>query len=111
MSTPESRWAGEPVQRAFPGQTTVMVDGQERVAHNQGMTLRQWYAGQALSGIMSNEAEVRDCCEAVNSGDIDGMWWDAAARDAFKLADAMLNYEAKEEWAAKHKKATPEESR
>jgi hypothetical protein len=62
----------------------------KKVRH-EGMTLRQWYAGMALTGIMSNPEEVKDCCNSINDGSADGIWSDEVARVAFKLADAMLS--------------------
>lgn len=42
--------------------------------HSPGMTLRDWFAGQALTGILSG-------CDAAYS---------TAARDAYAYADVML---------------------
>lgn len=50
----------------------------EDMAHSNshhGMTLRDWFAGQALAGLL------------VNGG---GATWDTDATDAYKAADAML---------------------
>jgi hypothetical protein len=41
-----------------------------------GWTLRDWFAGQALMGMLA--------------GDTLGGHWDAFARDAYAVADAML---------------------
>ena len=49
--------------------------------HQQGMTLRQWYAGQALQGMLSRlQADGSHECEAI-------------AEMAFTIADAMLEAE------------------
>ena len=49
------------------------------------MTLRQWYAGQALAGLMATDATNPDI----------GAWSDMA--DAcFAMADAMIQAEAKD---------------
>ena len=45
-----------------------------------GMTLRDWFAGQALAGLMT--AKARYYLDAGNGA--------SPARDAYKLADAML---------------------
>lgn len=42
-----------------------------------GMTLRQWYAGQALAGIMANHYSMENI----------------AVEKAFALADAMIQFE------------------
>jgi len=43
-----------------------------------GMSLRDWFAGQALSGMLS-------------SAEGEGALWLAYAKDAYAMADAMLN--------------------
>ena len=45
-------------------------------ADHSGMSLRDWFAGQALSGLLSDD---------VKPGDVD-----AAAKIAWDIADAML---------------------
>ena len=47
---------------------------------NNGMTLRDWFAGQALVGWI---ASTRD----PEASEWDGTWW---ARKAYETADAML---------------------
>jgi len=82
-------------QRAFPERSSVGFD-------NSGMTLRQWYAGQALS------AAVEDYTFACRSGNAHGKpvlpkfsetdngQAAAVARTAYALADAMIEHEKKE---------------
>lgn len=91
-----SSWSVNPIQRAFPGRTVVKVNGEERIAHNQGMTLRQWYAGQALKGILSDPKEMQSCRDAADM-EPQTFWWDEVASTAFLLADAMLRREKREE--------------
>lgn len=67
--------------QAFPN--AVAADSGGCLNHGKpGMTLRQWYAGQALSAIVGN-------CSAKDNRDIDGACERIAAL-AFKIADAML---------------------
>lgn len=56
---------------AFPQSGETFI-GQE------GMTLRDWFAGQALAGLLSPEAYT-------SQG-----WTIAVARDAYEIADAMI---------------------
>ncbi len=52
---------------------------------SEGMTLRQWYAGQALAGILSGKyGEVTDLLS-------DKTYKDAVARVSYEFADAMLS--------------------
>ncbi|HEX6827270.1 MAG TPA: hypothetical protein VF077_13205 [Nitrospiraceae bacterium] len=62
----------------------------DRCDRELGMTLRQWYAGMALQGLSSNPA-MTSVVEA--AGPAKASLYTAMA---FKLADAMLAYEAKE---------------
>ena len=48
----------------------------------QGMTLRQWYAGMALQGILSNPK--RHGQESIQ----------VYIKDSFKMSDAMIAHEA-----------------
>ena len=59
------------------------AEGQRTVTHASGMTLRQWYAGQALAGLLASGPH--DC-------DARGI-----AHDALMHADAMIEYERQEE--------------
>ena len=59
-------------------------------ANSEGvLTLRQWYAGQALAGMLSSEGNLVDEGCAFYSPD-------SAAERAFGFADAMLTFEAAE---------------
>jgi hypothetical protein len=53
---------------------------------SDGMTLRDWFAGQALVGLMSHNAH--DHCPLFGDGE-------PFARDAYLVADAMLAERAK----------------
>lgn len=70
MSTPDD---GGP---AFPV-LGKMSDG-EPYAQHEGMTLRDWFAGQALAGMLAHPT--------TNPG----MTWDVYAEEAYYMADAML---------------------
>ena len=59
----------------------------ESIHGGTGMTLRQWYAGQALIGLV-----IRD--EITGRGE---SWVAGYAKDALEIADAVLAAEAAEE--------------
>lgn len=61
---------------AFP--LSVMHNGVP-VRSTTGMSLRDWFAGQALAGILTNDS-LMTACENVPG----------VAREAFTMADAML---------------------
>lgn len=53
----------------------------------RGMSLRDWFAGQAFLGMIASPALL----EIVSAGSIlDGTAFERTARQAYKLADAML---------------------
>ena len=53
-----------------------LIDGRVVAVHEQGMSLRDWFAGKALQGILANP----DCPERVADA-VDSSW---------RIADAML---------------------
>jgi hypothetical protein len=61
---------------AFPGPTFTMAGYPN--GHSMGMTLRDWFAGQALAGLVRSEQT-----EGFPA-------WAGHALDAYALADAML---------------------
>ena len=69
---------------AFPGTTSQPNErGVYYPVHHQGMSLRDWFAGQALSGLVGkpervNSESMREC--------VDVAYW---------VADAMLEYRSK----------------
>lgn len=63
---------------AFPCETYGLRNGKETTIPTNGMSLRDWFAGQALIGIMSNYTT------AIGATDAD------VARAAYDYADAML---------------------
>jgi len=60
-------------QSAFPW----MVDDGKAVTVNKGMTLRDYFAAKAMQGIVSKEVSHVS-------------WVDEYAKNAYKMADAML---------------------
>lgn len=50
------------------------------IGHSPGMTLRDWFAGQALTGLLANGEAVA---------------WRTLASQAYSAADAMLEAQAK----------------
>jgi hypothetical protein len=66
---------------AFPRHygTALKADREEQLWHG-GMTLRDWFAGQALAGMLS--------CRA---GAVMGLPKFAVAQDAWQMADSMLD--------------------
>lgn len=73
---------------AFPD---LLMNRDGEYSFSGGMTLRQWYAGMAMQGLLSNERwpEVY-----VAAGGLNGR--EGTAAKAFEFADAMLAREAKE---------------
>lgn len=65
---------------AFP---LINRDYQEAYGGCPGMTLRDWFAGQALAGLMS-------ACDEGGSWTATGLATVNAARSAYEAADAML---------------------
>ena len=60
---------------AFPTPDTHHPDGQIQYGTN-GMSLRDWFAGQALAGLLA--------CPDVSGG------WESISKSAYTYADAML---------------------
>jgi hypothetical protein len=55
---------------------------------SRGMSLRDWFAGQALAGQLANSSAI---CDGVGEPSVSGLF----AKDAYALADAMLAERAK----------------
>lgn len=52
--------------------------------YHDGMNLRDWYAGQALAGMLAHSTRYRPRQGAPSN------WHDAISEEAYELADAML---------------------
>lgn len=66
---------------AFPTADGTATDGEKTVVHDstsRGMSLRDWFAGQALAGIMADSTTTN------------GASFAAIAEEAYQAADAML---------------------
>ena len=61
------------------------------IGHCEGMTLRDWFAGQALGAIVTATSNGQHYPAREGQSLIEGM-----AQDAYELADAMLAERAKE---------------
>jgi hypothetical protein len=65
------------------GQAFPYVLGNSITRSHAGMSLRDWFAGQALDGILSNLAVVEKLRKSSSA-------YDVAAKAAYLAADAML---------------------
>ena len=63
---------------AFPFVSWQSPNGMVSTAHTNGMTLRDWFAGQALAGLLANVGFTGE------------VTYDGLAYDAYRIADAML---------------------
>lgn len=74
---------------AFPGEATGVsaVTGHARYYPVSGMSMRDYFAGQALAGLMS--------CKFPGKGD--PSWQELVAWDAYSIADTMLRERLKPE--------------
>jgi hypothetical protein len=74
---------------AFPVHSThAMFNGKVVAIHEQGMSLRDWFAGQAFAGLLAN----RDLLEGIlkQSKKLGLTHDEGAAKAAYEYADAML---------------------
>lgn len=76
---------------AFPA----FVDGNTRnlttSVFNEGMSLRDWFAGQALAGVLANPHSANDAREMEKDGDINGRRFrELLVQHCYIVADAML---------------------
>jgi hypothetical protein len=83
-----SWWGTEMIERdggpAFPTTGETDAFGENLYAFTPGMTLRDWFAGQALNGMLSHQRRyVPRSGASVN-------WHEAIAEEAYEIADAML---------------------
>lgn len=58
------------------------------VLHNTGMTLRDWFAGQALAGMAASSTWSDNV--SVEKNETRSVWMDEVARHAYVMADHML---------------------
>lgn len=81
MPAPDKVGGGGP---AFPGEQGHIPDGTWNQTWNPGLTVRQYYAAAALTGILANPAAIgKFTKEEIVFG-------------SFGWADALLNHEGKE---------------
>jgi hypothetical protein len=73
---------------AYPGKTWIPHSGGREKIDTQGMSLRDYFAGQALPKIPISE--YRD-----NYGKLFKSWHTHIAYDAYKIADAMIEERGK----------------
>ena len=60
------------------------IEGVQHMTQEPGMSLRDWFAGQALVGIMSGNREIS------GNGEVFGFTRENVAAAAYVMADAML---------------------
>jgi len=58
----------------------------------RGLTVRDWFAGHALAGVLASQTTIEDAAKTALPGETGAMW---AARASYNLADAMLAERAK----------------
>ena len=80
---PYSHWMPLPAPPAFP-QNDLSAYGIGPSDNNEGMTLRDWFAGQALPSIVAATSAGQHNLSGVGTVN------DMIAQDAYRLADAML---------------------
>jgi len=78
---------------AFPGFTyNLHDDGTEQVSdhtfRSPGMSLRDWLAGMAMQGVLSNEMTIAALVQYYG-GNAQKLW-ESIGKDSYSLADAML---------------------
>lgn len=74
---------GGPAFPSEPRRFVMGASGPEPVPHHHpGMSLRDWFAGQALAGILAGEPPVKSDDPCLSSAE--------AALGAYRCADAML---------------------
>ena len=71
---------------AFPQR--YRVSGESTAVGGTGMTLWDWYAGHALSGVLNDPRTVAVCVEVSTEKNLDP--GDVIARTAASVADAMI---------------------
>lgn len=87
---------------AFPSAASHSPHGEWLDGPHPGMTLRQWYAGQAMKGFIAgdNEASISFICERLGIDSLDYSplehWPQYVALWAWKFADVMLAHEQRE---------------
>lgn len=74
---------------AFPGQIPTGNDPRSG-NYVEGMTLRDYFAAKALTGITSNDACMKEAMQMSVTGNMDRPVRDAVADIAYRYADAML---------------------
>lgn len=73
--------------RAFPHPPLINAHGLAITHGDFGMTLRDYFAGQALQGMLSNTDIAKDARDQNDSTEAAQRW---CARGAYQFADAML---------------------
>lgn len=76
---------------AFPIPNAEMAIAGQTVKETQGMTLRQWYAGLAMQGLLASESDPSPCNDQDNPEPEQKKYAESLAEAAFRLADAMLS--------------------
>ena len=69
---------------AFPCEQGHTPDGLWNQSFEPGMTLRDWFAGNAIGAIYSDRANL------LGASAPPGGWNESIARDAYRVADAMI---------------------
>ncbi len=71
---------------AFPGQQEHIPEGTWNQTWEPGMSLREWYAGKAMTRLL----EMRDVQIDLQTGCLSEKWAAWVATNAFIMADAMI---------------------
>lgn len=86
MSSNEKIDDGGPAFSCLPPAFQVLPDGNVEALGGEGLSIRDWFAGQGLAGAMANAQ-----AHPLGAADISG----SVARLAYRVADAMLAERAK----------------
>ncbi len=75
---------------AFPSGELKFDDGDCKTAIHNGMSLRDWFAGQALVGLAADDDQPMELRKDETADEARRRVWSGVAKVAYIIADAMI---------------------